>query len=315
MTAPDENVGPEDLPGCVAAEPAPTNVIAALACVQKDIGGIEKLSQAERARRGMSVAEQGGVKWPYRGIDQITQAAQPLFGRYGVVIVPHKIQRHVVDDIVVRDNPWTDTTVEVKWRIYGPGGYDDRITAETIGVGRDNSDKGYNKAMTGAYKNLLLRILSIGDPKDDTDQQSHAIDGQTGPAPKDERVVEAFAGLKHLDDDQQAEIKSIAERLGKKLSEQAFANDVDWLAVVESFLDGSYVPPEAELEQMLESDPPGEVEAGGGHTDPNLPPEQPSPTTDLKSADTEVSRVADEKRAVVEEQLAAMAHGPEEPDD
>lgn len=151
----------------------PTNVIAALARVEAEIGGIRKMTSTERQRAGMHVDSDRGVKWAYRGIDQIAQAAQPLFGRYGVVIVP-KVKRHVVDEIMVNGNPWTDTTVEVKWTIYGPGGIQDRITAYTVGLGRDNSDKGYNKAMTVAYKNLLLRLLSIGDPKDDID---HTLEG------------------------------------------------------------------------------------------------------------------------------------------
>jgi hypothetical protein len=45
--------------------------------------------------------------------------------------------------------------------------------ARTEGLGEDNADKGINKAMTGAYKNLLLRILCIGDPQDDTDHESN----------------------------------------------------------------------------------------------------------------------------------------------
>lgn len=148
------------------------NVIEALARVQEEIGGIRKMTQAQRRAAGQPVEEGSGVKWAYRGIDQITQAAQPLFGKHGVVIVP-ELKHHVVDEIVVNDKPWTDTTVIVKWTVYGPGGVGDKITSRTIGIGRDNSDKGYNKAMTGAYKNLLLRILTIGDPQDDTDQQSH----------------------------------------------------------------------------------------------------------------------------------------------
>jgi hypothetical protein len=153
--------------------PEPHDVVSALARVQLEIGGIRKMTARERQQRGLSAPEETGVKWAYRGIDQIASAAQPLFGRYGIVISP-ELQHHVVDDIVVNGKPWTDTTVIVKWRIYGPGGTS--IKARTIGIGRDNSDKGYNKAMTGAYKNLLLRLLTVGDPQDDTDQHAHPTD-------------------------------------------------------------------------------------------------------------------------------------------
>jgi hypothetical protein len=147
------------------------DVIAALAAVQAEIGGIEKLSVEERRRRGTVVGDTG-VSYAYRGIDQIAAAAQPLLGLAGVVIVP-TVTARTITEITVNNKPWSDTLLTVEWRIYGPGGVTDMITATTEGWGRDNSDKGINKAMTGAFKNVLLRLLCIGDPQDDTDGHTH----------------------------------------------------------------------------------------------------------------------------------------------
>lgn len=160
----------------------PTNVIAAIARVEAEVGGIAKLTPEERRRRTGQPAGDGddrGVKYAFRSIDQITAAAQPLLGKYGVVIVPERIDRLDVTEITVNSKPWTDTSIRVDWRIYGPGGVDDCITAQTPGLGRDNSDKGYNKAVTSAYKNLLLRLLTIGDPDDDPDTERHERDAHT----------------------------------------------------------------------------------------------------------------------------------------
>lgn len=161
----------------------PTNVITAIAAVMAEIGGIKKLSQADRRRLGMITGDEG-VKYSYRGIDQIASAAQPLMGYYGVVTVPIVMER-VVTDIIVNAKPWTETKVEVDWYIYGPGGITDVLYARTIGLGRDNSDKGDNKAMTTAYKNLLLRLLCIGDPKDDTDQHDSTSTNDQPPPPSE----------------------------------------------------------------------------------------------------------------------------------
>lgn len=150
----------------------PSNVIAALAAVTAEMGGIAK------AKPKREPGEQG-LSYAYRGIDQIAAAAQPLLGRHGVVIVPTEGKTISTDTFTINNKPWADTTVTVLWTIYGPGGVTDQVTSITQGVGRDNSDKGYNKAMTGAYKNLLLRLLCIGDPNDDGDSpgnQGHQAD-------------------------------------------------------------------------------------------------------------------------------------------
>lgn len=147
-----------------SATPTPSNVIAALAAVMTEVGGIAKTRGGDR---------DDGIKYAFRGIDAIAAAAQPLLGKYGVVIVPTSATITSIDPITVNNKPWTDTIVTVAWTVCGPGGVDDKIEAVTQGVGRDNSDKGYSKAATQAFKNLLLRLLCIGDPNDDTDGQTH----------------------------------------------------------------------------------------------------------------------------------------------
>lgn len=151
----------------MTAQPAPAmpaNVIAALALVEAEIGGIEK-------RRGGD----GGIQYAFRGIDAISTQVQPLFARHGVVIVP-LVESYSLNEITVNGKPWTDATVAVAWSIYGPGGTGDVIQARTVGMGRDSTDKGYPKAITQAYKNLLLRLLCIGDPEDDTDGHTYERD-------------------------------------------------------------------------------------------------------------------------------------------
>lgn len=158
--------------------PKPTNVIEALAQVQERIGGIRKLTPAQRRALGLSGGSEDGkgIKYGYRGIDQIASAAQKLFGECGIVCIPHKILDRTVDDIQVANNPWTNHFIAILWRIYGPGGREDFVEAETVGEGRDNSDKGTNKSTTGAHKNLLLKVLCIGDPDDDPDNERHEND-------------------------------------------------------------------------------------------------------------------------------------------
>jgi ERF superfamily len=138
----------------------PTNVVTALAAIMRDLPAIAKVQHPSQDGRGLT--------YKFRGIEEITAEAQGLFAKYEVVAVP-RVRARSIKEITVNNNPWTDTFLEVDWTIYGPGGLQDFIEATTYGVGRDNSDKGTNKAMTQAFKYLLLEMLMIADPKDDND--------------------------------------------------------------------------------------------------------------------------------------------------
>jgi len=174
-------------------KPAPRNVIEAIARVELEIGGIAKLTPEQRRRLTGVAGESGGISFAYRGIDQIAAAAQQLFGEYGVVLVPNIVSMDVEKvlkgfNATAESTQWTRTTLTVRYDMYGPGGVDDMISSTVIGVGDDNSDKGANKAATAAFKNLLLRILCIGDPQDDTDQYQDPNPGNghaPAPAPAD----------------------------------------------------------------------------------------------------------------------------------
>lgn len=204
-----------------------SNVITALASVQAEIGGIGKKKGGE-----------GGISYAYRGIDAIAAAAQPLLGAAGVVIVPTEAVITNVEQLTVNGKPWTDTFVTVRWTVYGPGGVEDRIEAVTQGVGRDNSDKGYNKAATQAFKNLVLRILCIGDPQDDADQPQHQ-NNYTDPTPEpmdpDRRAaIDVFEEIRSLGADDKAEFSAWINSLGEhpKVTVDAMQADPAWRQTV-----------------------------------------------------------------------------------
>lgn len=153
------------------------NVHSALAAVMGDLPSIGKGGQASQAQGGYS----------YRGIEQITQHAAPLLAKHGVVFVPQVVSMEF-RDLMVNSKPWTDTILTVRYRICGPGGADDYVEAIVVGIGRDNSDKGANKAMTQAFKYALTQVLCIADQKDDNDGTTAEADAHDS-----EPVPEGFA--------------------------------------------------------------------------------------------------------------------------
>jgi hypothetical protein len=208
-------------------------VVEALAAVMGELGGIEKLTADQRRARG--IGGEQGITYAYRGIDQIAAQVQPLLAKHGVVIFPHVIESHV-KEILVRNNPWTDTTVRVEWFVCGPNG--SQITACTEGLGRDNSDKGVNKAMTGAFKNLLLRLLCIGDPADDTDGITHERDAAPVAPQHEPGVVALFERVKAAAGTPVAdELKAFATENNLKLNLPTLAADPTFAAQVADILD------------------------------------------------------------------------------
>ena len=95
----------------------------------------------------------------YRGIEQILEVAGPLLAAEGVVIVPF-VRITGVQPVVGMKDGWTETTVSVEWQIHGPDG--SFLCAMTVGIARDKSDKGSNKAQTQAYKYLLMPVRLSG---------------------------------------------------------------------------------------------------------------------------------------------------------
>lgn len=293
---PDEPIKESAAP--VLPDPKPANVIQALAWVESQIGGIRK----QRGRADGD--EQRGVQYPFRGIDAIASAAQPLLGMAGVVILPESAVIDKIMEFQINSRPWVDTYVTVDWVIYGPGGVDDQIRSTTQGVGRDNSDKHYNKACTMAFKNLLLRLLCIGDPLDDTDGDNVQADThgtqqgqQTRPRvtevdPANDPVMGLFRRVSGLRGSTLGdEVKAFAESAGKPLTANAFNADRDWLAQVAAFLDeretsDPNVAPEPET-------PP--VEGEGQAEPPAEPAAEPTPPKRRGTAAEIAAAKAEEK--------------------
>lgn len=201
----------------------PSNVVAALARVTEELPGI--------AKGGRAAPQQGG--YSYRGIDQITKEVQPLLAKYGVVVVP-SVRTCEVKDITVQGKPWTDTTLKVDWKVYGPGGLEDQLTASTMGMGRDNADKGINKAMTQAFKYLLMDMLCISDPKDDNDGVHSEADLQS-PLATDDQKSDLLARIAELPEAHRDALKAEWKQALPPASRLTEADLADALRLLETY--------------------------------------------------------------------------------
>jgi hypothetical protein len=193
---------------------------AAVARVMAELPAIGKDQSASQA--------QGG--YAYRGIEQITRHVQGLFAKHGVVVVP-AVRSIETRELLVNQKPWTDTTLIVDYTLVGPDG--STLHATTVGIGRDNADKGANKAMTQAFKYLLLQLLCISDAKDDADGTTVEAD-QHQEHPLSGRVRAAINAMKALDEE--GKTKLTAWKGARSLSGPALLADEVFLGYVEDWL-------------------------------------------------------------------------------
>ena len=126
--------------------------------VMRDVKSIRKAATAKIQ------TDKGGYSFNYRGIDMVLNAVGPALRRHGVAVLPVK-----VDATYGQAGRMRDVQVTVTYRITGPRG--DFIEVQSVGEGLDAGERGTPKALTTAYRNMLIVALAIPteDPKMDPD--------------------------------------------------------------------------------------------------------------------------------------------------
>jgi hypothetical protein len=114
--------------------------------------------------------------------EKVTTEIRKSLIKNGLVIVPIEME-HTRDDEVLKDKTGNEkvsrlATVNVKYRIQNIDDKDDFIIATSSGTGVDTQDKAVGKAMTYAYKYLLLRTFAIPTGEDTDKISSEMYDGQ-----------------------------------------------------------------------------------------------------------------------------------------
>ena len=143
------------------------NIYQRISDVMKDI---EYLTKDDEVSTGKS---------SYRAVteEKVTSAVRAAMVKHGIVIVPIEQEHARVDEVVKAWNKYEKreedkinriTTVNAKYRIQNIDDPQDCIIAASSGTGVDTQDKGVGKAMTYAFKYLLLRTFAIptGDDPD-----------------------------------------------------------------------------------------------------------------------------------------------------
>lgn len=117
----------------------------------------------------------GNTKYKAISEEKVTATVRESLIKNGIVIVPVK-QLHRRDG--------TLTTVDVEYRIQNIDAPEDFVIAASSGTGADTQDKGVGKAMTYAYKYLLLRTFAIPTGEDPDKISNAELDKKQEDTPK-----------------------------------------------------------------------------------------------------------------------------------
>lgn len=128
-----------------------------------------RLAVASRILEGVSKAKhepsdgERGVKYAYRGIEDVATAVRRAFGQVGLFITVTE-QRIEETEVMRNSKPWVRLIMGCTFTIESPasaGNPEDAVTGFHFGEGLDNADKVHQKALTGAYKDFLVKTLCI----------------------------------------------------------------------------------------------------------------------------------------------------------
>lgn len=148
-------------------QPLKPSVIEALSAVMEEVRAVGK---------GDRNPEFG---YQFRGVDAVVNAVGPVLRKHGVVVMPMGGDVSYRDVQTSKGKPSRECTVKWRYRFYGPEG--DFIDAEVPGESMDSGDKGTAKAMSVAYRVLLLQSLCIPTGDRDPDSDSYERDNEPPP--------------------------------------------------------------------------------------------------------------------------------------
>lgn len=136
--------------------------------------------------------EYGKTKYKYVTEEKVTTAVRQAMIDVGLVILPVSVDTAKVNGL---------TTVECQYKVVDIDTGQSELLA-SVGQGSDMQDKGSNKALTGAYKYLLLRTFAIPTGEDPDKTSSAQLD----------------------DEGKERKIKAIMEYL----DHPAFTGEIEW---------------------------------------------------------------------------------------
>jgi len=128
-----------------------------------------------------------GLKFSFRGVDQVVAHLSPFMRKYGVIIVPN-IASITVTPKDVGSRVVKTTELTTRFDFYAPDG--SMFSATTAGLSDDFGDKGTAQAQSVAFRICLLQTFALPTHAMEPEETSQAVeDGRAPAVAKDESVA------------------------------------------------------------------------------------------------------------------------------
>lgn len=111
----------------------------------------------------------GSTKYKAVTEEKVTSIIKPKLVKYGIVIIPVAIDERREGNI---------TTLRTTYMVINAENPDEWFEAVSVGQGSDTQDKGSNKASTGSWKYLMLRLFAIASGEDPDAISSDELDAR-----------------------------------------------------------------------------------------------------------------------------------------
>jgi ERF superfamily len=149
------------------SSPGTASIEIALAAVKNAVGAVAK---AERNTQ---------QNFNFRGVDAVVNAAAPALNKFGVIVLPRVIS-HTYEQVTTSTGKLASRVIlEVEYAFTGPAG--DVLVAVVMSESMDYGDKAMAKAMSVAYRTVLLQVLNL--PTDEKDPDESIYEQADKPAP------------------------------------------------------------------------------------------------------------------------------------
>lgn len=166
---------------------------------------IEVMKDVEYLQKDDNVSTGGTGSYKAISEEKVTETIRKSLIKNGITIVPVSITHRREDDIYDTVDKYNNpkrvynrlSTVDVVYQITNIDNIDDKIIAMSSGTGIDSQDKGVGKALTYAYKYLLLRTFAI-PTGDDPDKMSSAMYDEQQPQPVKKEQIKKNVDLNVL---------------------------------------------------------------------------------------------------------------------
>lgn len=157
--------------------------------------------------------EFGNTKYKAISEEKVTTTVRNELVKQGIVIIPVEQQSENKELIRTDKSVNMLTSVHVKYRIQNIEDVNDYIEVESNGTGVDTQDKGVGKAMTYAYKYMLLRTFAIPTGEDpdkissaETDEKMAIEADNTVISEQKAKALESSIANNNLSDEKVTEI-------------------------------------------------------------------------------------------------------------